>query len=105
MAAYREGKGVFVDYVEAAFQTDEVMPLGAVLVGDLRQSLGALSRATHQLFLRRGGVTDTAVDFESDEVKFGSRRKRWRKNFQGFLDGFEFRAALAADGDDDSGHS
>src|SRR5437762_14195779 len=95
----------FVDYIEAAFHPDEVVPLQPVLLRDLRECFGALARAPHQLFLGRGGMAYAAVHFETHQFEFGGWRKRGRENFQGLFDCVELGTALAADDDDDFGHS
>lgn len=50
-------------------------------------------------------MADAAVHFHAHQFEFRVGRKIGRENFQGLLDGVELRAALAANGDDDFGHS
>ncbi len=46
-----------------------------------------------------------AVHFKTDQFEFGGGWKKRGENLQGLLDSLELRAALAANGDDDFGHS
>ena len=50
-------------------------------------------------------MTDSTIHFEGHQLEFEAARERWGENFQGLLDGFHLRAALAANGDDDFRHS
>src|SRR6266566_1204908 len=105
MPPCRERRSGFVDYVEAPFQTDEVMPLQSVLVRDFDQRLRTMAGAAHEFFVRQRGMTDPAVHFEPDQLELRSGRKAWGKEFHCLFDAVDLRAALAADGDDGFGHS
>src|SRR5215472_10307171 len=101
----RRRRNGLVDYLEAPFQADEVMPPESVLLCDFDQRLRTMAGAAHEFILRQRSMTDPAVHFEPDQLELRGGRKRCGKQFQRLFDAVDLRAALAADCDDRFGHS
>src|SRR6266550_1507312 len=69
----------FLDYVEAPFQADEVMPLQSVLLRDFDQRLRTMAGAAHKFFVRQRSMTDpesTSSATSSNSVAGGKHGER-----------------------------
>src|SRR5262249_12785118 len=69
MPTGRERRTGFENDIKATLQSDEIVPEQAVLLRNLGESLGALTRAAHQFFLRGGRVAYAAVHFNTNKFK------------------------------------
>ncbi len=89
---------VFLDDIEAAFESDEIAPRLMAFPSDADQRVSALARPAHQLFARRRGVAHAAFDLHADDIELHVGIERRAEDAQALPNGVQFWAPGAADG-------
>jgi len=95
---------VFFDGVEAAFESDKIIPRFIPLYGDGLDRFGALTRTLHEFRAIGGSMCHAALDVDTANFKLCVGGKYTSDLAESFTNSGEFWFASAADRDDEASH-